>query len=82
LKRADYILAAIIILSLGAIFAVSWHSVEEIHYLKGFYPSEFTVSEALQAALVELIKILLIALPLIVTIAIALYLIALNRRQP
>lgn len=35
--------------------AVSLHSVEEIHYLKSFYPDRFSVPEA--AAEVELIKV-------------------------
>jgi hypothetical protein len=59
--------------SFAVIAAASWHSVEEIHYLKTFYPSKFTVEEASMAAEVELIKVLLISLPLVIVIAAALY---------
>ncbi len=71
---ARYLLAAVIILSLLAISAASWHSVEEIHYLKTFYPARFTVEEAFWASLVELIKIHIIAMPLVGVIVLCLYL--------
>lgn len=70
--RIFLIIAAVA--SFVAITAASWHSVEEIHYLKTFYPSRFTVEEAFLAAKVELIKVLLISLPLLIVIAAALYL--------
>ncbi|MFQ5735582.1 MAG: hypothetical protein ACE5GY_01820 [Thermodesulfobacteriota bacterium] len=82
MNRAKYILAAVIILCLVLLSAVSWHSVEEIHYLKTFYPGSFTVEEAFWASLVELIKVHLIALPLIVVIALCLYLAARLRKTP
>lgn len=44
--------------------AVCWHSVGEIHYLKSFFPRQFTVEEAYAASRVELIKVLFITLPL------------------
>jgi len=47
------------------IAATSWHSVEEIHYLKRFYTGSFTVAEAGWAAIVELIKVFLTAFPLL-----------------
>ncbi len=59
--------------SFAVIAASSWHSVEEIHYLKTFYPSKFTVEDASMAAEVELIKVLLISLPLVIVIVAALY---------
>lgn len=67
------ILVVAIVLSLIIIFAVSFHSLEEIHYLKTFYPSSFTVEEAFYASAVELIKILVISLPFFVIIVVCLY---------
>lgn len=52
--------------------AVCYHSVEEIHYLKTFYPGEFTVEEAFYASAVELVKILIIGAPLVLVIWICL----------
>ena len=60
---------AIIIVS-----AVCWHSVGEIHYLKTFYPKQFTVEEAFYASAVELVKVLIISLPLFLITAVSLYL--------
>ena len=54
--------------------AVCWHSVEEIHYLKTFFPKQFSVEEAYFASKVELVKIAIISLPLILIIGISLYL--------
>ena len=67
------ILSAIAI-SIVVIAAVSWHSVEEIHYLKTFYPKQFTVEEAFYASGVELIKVILIGLPLFLVMGVGLYL--------
>ena len=61
-------------ISIVVIAAVSWHSVEEIHYLKTFYPKQFTVGEAFYASGVELIKVILIGLPLFLVIGAGLYL--------
>jgi hypothetical protein len=68
-----WILSAITI-SFVVMAAVSWHSVEEIHYLKTFYPKQFTVEEAFYASGVELIKVILIGLPLFFVVGIGLYL--------
>ncbi len=67
------ILSAIAI-SIVVIAAVSWHSVEEIHYLKTFYPKQFTVEEAFYASGVEFIKVILIGLPLFLVMCAGLYL--------
>ena len=61
-------------ISIVVIAAVSWHSVEEVHYLKTFYPRQFTVEEAFYASGVELIKVILIGVPLFLVIAAGLYL--------
>ena len=66
-------LIAIIIASLLLIIAFSLHSVEEIHYLKSFYPGRFTVEEAFYATMVEFIKIHIISLPLVVIILLSLF---------
>ena len=71
MKRAGIIF--IVIGCLVVISAVSWHSVEEIHYLKTFYPETFTVEEAYYASKVELVKVAIISLPLIAVIMVGLY---------
>ena len=49
--------------SIIIIAAVCWHLVEEIHYLKSFLPKQFTVEEAFYASAVELIKVVIVAVP-------------------
>jgi Na+-driven multidrug efflux pump len=63
-----------VIVSILVIFGVSWHSVEEIHYLKSFYPQTFTVEEAYYAGWVEFIKVHIINIPFVVVIFVGLYL--------
>ncbi len=82
MKSVKTVLAAVIVASLGVITAVSWHSVEEIHYLKTFYPRSFTVEEAFWASLVELVKVYLVALPLVITILLCLYIIRSLKKEP
>ena len=54
MKQAWWVLIlSAIAISIVVIAAVSWHSVEEIHYLKTFYPKQFTVEEAFYASGVE-----------------------------
>jgi hypothetical protein len=43
---------------------IAWHSIGEIHYLKGFFPARFTVQEAFWAAWVEVAKLVIIGCPL------------------
>ena len=54
--------------------AVCWHSVAELHYLKSFFPKQFSVQEAYYAAAIELIKVVIIGLPIVVIIGVSLYL--------
>ena len=61
-ERVKIFLSAVIVIML---MSVAFHSVEEIHYFKSFYPKEFTVEEAFFASLVELIKVFLVAAPII-----------------
>jgi hypothetical protein len=69
-KRIILIIAAAV--SMLIILVVSLHSLEEIHYLKSFYPRSFTVEEAFYASGVELIKVLIISIPFIIVIFAAL----------
>ena len=50
--------------------AICLHSIEEIHYLKSFFPRQFTVEEAFYAAAIELIKIAIIGIPFLLLIGI------------
>ena len=66
MKRVrSFLIGAGIVISILVIAAVCWHSVEEIHYLKTFYPRQFSVQEAFYASLVELVKVVIISLPFI-----------------
>jgi Na+-driven multidrug efflux pump len=56
-------------ISVIAVSAVCWHSVEEIHYLKTFYPRQFTVEEAFYASGVEFFKVLIITVPFLFALA-------------
>ena len=66
----QFLFLSVMFISIVVIAAVSWHSVEEIHYLKTFYPKQFTVEEAFYASGVELIKVSLIGLPLFLLLGI------------
>ncbi len=74
-------------LSLGIVtgivltFAVCWHSLEEIHYLKSFYPGRFTVEEAFYASAVELIKVVIISFPFFLIILVSLCLLYILRKR-
>jgi hypothetical protein len=72
-KPYAILLFAIIIFGVVIISAVCWHSVGEIHYLKSFFPNRFSVEEAYYASVVELIKVIFIALPVVTVIGISLY---------
>lgn len=72
------VLIALIILAVTAVGAVCLHSLKEIHYLKSFFPPAFTVQETFYSAALELIKVVIIAIPLVLIIAVCLYFL----RQP
>ena len=42
-------LSIAVAISVVIVFAVCWHSMEEIHYLKSFFPKSFTVEQAFYA---------------------------------
>ncbi len=70
MKRMQQILiGSAIAISIFVVFAVCWHSVQEIHYLKTFYPKHFSVEEAFYASAVELVKVIIISLPFILVAA-------------
>jgi hypothetical protein len=55
--------------------------VEEIHYLKSFFPKVFSVEQAFYASAVELIKVLIIAVPFVFIIVTGLCLLYYWRRS-
>lgn len=61
--------------------AVCWHSITEIHYLKSFFPRQFSVQDAFYASAVELIKIVIIGLPIVVIIAVGLHLLGKSKKE-
>ena len=78
--KTAFLLLAVVI-AIGVIVAVCWHSLEEIHYLKSFFPGSFTVQEAFYASGIELIKIIIISLPLVLIIFICLRLLGIFRSE-
>ena len=66
------LLNLVVLIGALAYAAVCLHSVDEIHYLKSFVPGEFTVEEAFYAAAIELIKVIIIGLPILLIIGICL----------
>ena len=68
------LLSLAIILSILIVAAVCYHSLEEIHYVKSFYPKQFTVEEAFYASGVELIKVVIIGVPFFLVLWVSLYL--------
>ena len=67
------LLIVVVLLAVGAITAVCLHSLEEIHYLKSFFPPLFTVQEAGFAAVLELIKVVIITIPLVLVTVVCLF---------
>jgi hypothetical protein len=68
------------VLSWGVITALCLHAIEEIHYLKSFYPKTFTVDQAMQASVVELVKVLLGSVPPLIIIAVSVSVLRLGTR--
>ena len=73
-KPVDSTIKLAILISVVFIFGICFHSLEEIHYLKSFFPQTFTVEQAFYASAIELIKILIIAIPFLLVIGIGLFL--------
>lgn len=72
MKKIPQILTvSVIIIGVVIFSAICWHSIEEIHYLKSFFPKAFTVEEAMYASVVELIKIVIIGIPFFLVIGLS-----------
>ena len=65
-----FILNLAVVAGVVGFSSVCLHSVEEIHYLKSFFPRDFTVEEAFYAAAIELIKVIIIGLPILLVIGV------------
>jgi hypothetical protein len=59
--------------ALAATTAVCLHSLQEIHYLKTFFPGTFSVEEAFYAGGLELFKVIVITIPLLSLIMVCLF---------
>ncbi|UCF57161.1 MAG: hypothetical protein JSW15_01360 [Deltaproteobacteria bacterium] len=82
IKRLRTVLLSLaIVTGIVITFALCWHSLEEIHYLKSFYPGRFTVEEAFYASAVELIKVIIISLPFFLVILVSLCLLSILRKR-
>ena len=79
-KHIELIMMLAISVSVVFLFAVCFHSLEEIHYLKSFFPQTFTMEQAFYASAIELIKIVIIAVPFVVVIYMGLFYLK-NRKQ-
>ena len=73
-SKPRYFILALILLAILAVAGVCLHSLEEIHYLKSFFPASFSVREAFFAGALELIKVAIISLPLVLFIVVGLFL--------
>lgn len=76
------LISSVIAISLIVVSVVCWHSLEEIHYLKSFYPQQFTVEETFYASAVELVKVIIIGLPFFLIVGTGLYLLRHFRGKP
>jgi hypothetical protein len=74
------ILSSVIVAGAIAFAAVCFHSVQEIHYLKSFFPGQFTVQEAFYASGVELVKVVIIGLPILVIMGVCIVFLRENGR--
>lgn len=74
MKKILYpITSFMIILGMVIFAAVCWHSVEEIHYLKSFFPKRFNAQEAYYASAIELVKVVIIGMPIVLFVVVSLY---------
>lgn len=71
-SKIHIILILLIATALAATTAVCVHSLEEIHYLKTFFPRTFSVEEAFYAGALELFKVVIITIPLLLLIIVCL----------
>ena len=71
INNPKYIKLALLIGVVGY-SAICLHSIEEIHYLKSFFPGKFTVEEAFYASTIELIKVFIIGIPFALVLTLSL----------
>ena len=81
-RTSEILILSAVGVSIVIVSAVSWHSVQEIHYLKSFYPQQFSVQEAFGASAVELIKVLIISIPFFLMIVTGFCLLHYWKRKP
>lgn len=82
MNRSRHILIlSTIVGSIIIVSAVCWHSVEEMHYLKSFFPKQFGVEEAFYASAVEFIKVVIIAVPFVLIIVVGFCLLHYGKRN-
>jgi hypothetical protein len=74
-------LSIAVVISVAIVFAVCWHSLKEIHYLKSFFPESFAVEEAFYASTVELVKVIIISLSFVLVILVSLYLLGAVKKE-
>ena len=72
----------VIVISVVALSTICWHSIEEIHYLKSFFPKQFSAEEAMYASIVELIKIVILSIPFLLVIGSGLFVMRESRQKP
>lgn len=82
MSKLKLLLAALMAVCVIIIGLVSFHSANELHRLKSFYPASLTVEEAFYASLVEFIKVHIISLPLMAVILLAAFLLWLDAKKP
>jgi hypothetical protein len=80
-SRRRLFLNLVVLVGLVVYAGICFHSVQEIHYLKSFFPRQFTVQEAYYAAGVELIKIVIIGIPIVLVIAACLVMLIASKRD-
>ena len=81
-KSYSKIIFSITVLGVFIFAAICWHSIQEIHYLKSFFPKQFSVQDAYYATAIELIKVIIIGLPIVLIIAVSIYVLKhINKEQ-
>jgi hypothetical protein len=79
-RVASVSIAVVIMVAMLFLAGVCWHSVGEIHYLKTFYPTTFSMDQAYEASMIEVIKVAIISFPVVVAIMVGLYVLKNFRR--
>ena len=77
----SFSLLILVTASMVVVISASWHSLEELHFLKSFYPDSFSVADVFYASAVELIRVMIISLPFCLVIWVSLHLLGLSREK-